>query len=110
MDPTLLPVGTTDELAEGDMKAIEIDGKRMVLTRTADGFRVFARDCPHDWADLLDGVVSEDRVWCNEHGYEFDLATGKCVTELMSCPDLVVLPTEVRGSEVMVQVQSSQRS
>ncbi len=99
-----MTIATTDELAEGDMKPVEIDGKRMVLARTGDAFRVFARDCPHDWADLLDGAVSNDTVWCGEHGYEFDLATGKCVTEYMSCPDLAVLPVEIKGSEVMVRL------
>ncbi|WP_020577501.1 MBL fold metallo-hydrolase [Actinopolymorpha alba] len=39
------------------------------------------RQCPHRRADLsYFGELKGDRLRCTMHGYEFDLATGRCIT------------------------------
>ena len=39
------------------------------------------RKCPHRQADLgYFGEIHGDRLQCTMHGYEFDLASGRCLT------------------------------
>jgi phenylpropionate dioxygenase-like ring-hydroxylating dioxygenase large terminal subunit len=53
-------------------------GQQLVFWRTADGVpRVHYDRCPHLGASLSRGKVSEDRLVCPFHGFEFD-ADGQC--------------------------------
>jgi nitrite reductase/ring-hydroxylating ferredoxin subunit len=102
-----VPVGQVDEVSVGEMKPLEIAGRRMILANIGDGYRVFARECPHEWVDLLEGEVSDDdTVRCAQHGYEFDLTSGECITPVAWCPALTVLPTEVDGSQIYVRIDT----
>src|SRR5215212_8472474 len=74
-----IPVGRVGELAEGEMKAADMGGRAVVLAYAGGEYRVFMRECPHEGADLLDGDLLESKVRCENHSYQFDLASGECV-------------------------------
>lgn len=63
-------------LAPGDVVAVEVAGRAMVLYR--DGERYFAaqRKCLHQGGDLADGIVSRGYLICPVHGWRFHTATG----------------------------------
>ena len=110
MDPIYVSLGPVpaaldEECASEELKAVDVAGRRMILARVGDTYRVFARECPHEWADLLDGVIDGGVVVCSQHGYEFDLATGECVTPLVWCSALNVLPTEIRDGQIFVRLE-----
>jgi UDP-MurNAc hydroxylase len=49
-------------------------------TITLDGWQI-QRRCPHMKADLSKfGVVEGTTLTCNQHGWQWDLATGRCLT------------------------------
>jgi len=64
-------------LAPGKMAEIVVDGRRVLLVRTAAGrFRAMGTQCPHYNLPLHKGVVAGERVMCYAHAACFDSATG----------------------------------
>jgi nitrite reductase/ring-hydroxylating ferredoxin subunit len=70
-------VGKVDELKVNQMKLLRIDGRRLVLARTDEGFTVFDDRCTHRGGSLAGGVMIAGTVQCPWHGSQFDCRTGK---------------------------------
>ena len=62
-------------LLEG--RSVLVDGRRIAVFRTPDGFRAIDHACPHAGGPLADGIVAGGCVTCPLHGLRFDLATGE---------------------------------
>jgi nitrite reductase/ring-hydroxylating ferredoxin subunit/uncharacterized membrane protein len=73
-------IGRIGELKDNQMKLLHINGHRIVLARTAGGYRAFDDRCSHRGASLADGVVIDGVVQCLWHGSQFQTAQGtvKC--------------------------------
>jgi nitrite reductase/ring-hydroxylating ferredoxin subunit/uncharacterized membrane protein len=71
-----LVVGHVDDLKEDQMKLLHVNGKRVVLARTADGYRAFDDQCTHRGGSLAGGVLICGTVQCLWHGSQFDVSTG----------------------------------
>lgn len=77
---------------------------RVCAVFNAGGGRFFAcaASCPHEDGPLAEGWVEVDAVVCPWHGYDFDLATGRCrVDDDLSVP---VYPVRVRDGLVEVEL------
>lgn len=72
-----IEVADGDELQEDQMKLLRVNGKRIVLARTADGYSAFDDSCTHRGGSLAGGVLIGGTVQCLWHGSQFDVATGK---------------------------------
>lgn len=97
-------VARVGELAPGAMKAVEMGGRRLVIAHVGGEYFAFARECPHEAADLSLGELEGSRVRCRNHGYCFDLRTGSC--ELPpGGPPLTTLPVERRGDEICLRLE-----
>jgi nitrite reductase/ring-hydroxylating ferredoxin subunit/uncharacterized membrane protein len=72
-----LVVGSSDDLKESQMKLLRVNGKRLVLARTADGYTVFEDACTHRGGSLAGGVLIEGTVQCLWHGSQFRTDSGK---------------------------------
>jgi coenzyme F420-0:L-glutamate ligase/coenzyme F420-1:gamma-L-glutamate ligase len=70
-------VATADELAEDQMKLLIVNGRRLVLAKTARGFAAFDDRCTHRGGSLADGACVGGIVQCLWHGSQFDTATGQ---------------------------------
>ena len=64
------------ELEIDQMKLVHVDGRRIVLARTADGYVAFDDRCPHRGGSLAGGTMMCGRVQCPWHGSQFDVASG----------------------------------
>jgi nitrite reductase (NADH) small subunit len=113
-----IPACRLDEIPDGAMKAVRVDGRELVLVRK--GERVFAlRDiCPHQGTRLSTGTVSsairsngvgeyslEQRgqiVRCPWHNWEFNAEDGRCLHD----PQVRVAtyPVRVEDGQVLVTV------
>ena len=62
-------------LLEG--RSVVVDGRRLAVFRTRDGFRALEGACPHQGGPLTDGIVADRCVTCPLHGWRFDLETGR---------------------------------
>lgn len=69
-------VARADELEVGQMKLVRVDGRRVVLGRTEDGWVAFDDRCPHRGGSLADGAMICGTVQCPWHGSQFDARTG----------------------------------
>jgi nitrite reductase/ring-hydroxylating ferredoxin subunit/uncharacterized membrane protein len=69
-------VAGRDELERDQMKLLHVNGRRIVLARTEDGYTAFDDRCTHRGASLADGVMICGTVQCPWHGSQFDVRSG----------------------------------
>jgi 3-phenylpropionate/trans-cinnamate dioxygenase ferredoxin component len=70
----------SDELAEGEMRLIDADGRKIGVFRCADGELMAIEDrCSHDDGPLAEGEFdpASCTVECPRHGSLFDLRSGR---------------------------------
>ncbi len=70
-------VASADELQSGHMKLLWVNGQRIALAKTADGYCAFQDSCTHRGASLAGGVLVGDTVHCLWHGSQFNVKTGQ---------------------------------
>jgi len=61
----------------GQMTVVKIGGKIAIVTRVKGRLVAFSNICPHAAADLSKGRLFDGQVKCLDHGYTFDLQTGR---------------------------------
>jgi uncharacterized membrane protein/nitrite reductase/ring-hydroxylating ferredoxin subunit len=69
-------VARSGELEVNQMKLVHVDGRRIVLARTADGYVAFEDRCTHRGGSLADGTMICGTVQCPWHGSQFDVSSG----------------------------------
>ena len=89
------------ELAEGAMKAVDLDGEEVVVAKVGGQCYAFGGVCTHDGGPMADGELEGDKVICPWHFTEFDIKTGAVVDGLAEEP-LPVYEVQVEGDEVRV--------
>jgi nitrite reductase/ring-hydroxylating ferredoxin subunit/uncharacterized membrane protein len=65
-----------DELEVDQMKLVHVNGGRIVLGRTEEGYVAFEDHCTHRGGSLADGSLICGTVQCPWHGSQFDVRTG----------------------------------
>ena len=70
-------VAFAEDLKEGQMKLLRLNGRRIALGRTAKGYCAFEDRCTHRGGSLAGGVLIGDTVQCLWHGSQFDVCTGE---------------------------------
>jgi 3-phenylpropionate/trans-cinnamate dioxygenase ferredoxin subunit len=74
-----VPAAKLSELAAGQFKPVELDGKRLLICRTDDGVYAIDDTCTHDDGPLADGWLEGREIECPRHGARFDVTTGKVI-------------------------------
>lgn len=69
-------VAGRDELKVDQMKLLHINGRRLVLARTEEGYVAFDDRCTHRGGSLAGGVMISGVVQCPWHGSQFDCRRG----------------------------------
>jgi nitrite reductase/ring-hydroxylating ferredoxin subunit/uncharacterized membrane protein len=69
-------VARSDELEVDQMKLLRLNGRRLVLARTKDGYVAFDDRCTHKGGSLAGGVMIGGTVHCPWHGSQFDCRSG----------------------------------
>lgn len=72
-------VGNADDFEVDQMKLLHVNGRRIVLARTADGFTAFDDGCTHRGGSLAGGVLVGGTVQCLWHGSQFNTTTGDVI-------------------------------
>jgi NAD(P)H-dependent nitrite reductase small subunit len=90
------------ELKDGEAKAVEVDSTRIALFYVGGKYYALADTCPHRGGPLSEGLVEGQHVRCPWHKWEFDLATGACLTD----PEVQQPRYDVRveGEDVIVEL------
>jgi nitrite reductase/ring-hydroxylating ferredoxin subunit len=69
-------VATTGELAPGQAKRVEAQGKRIALFNRDGAYHAIEDTCPHRGGPLSEGQVEGNVVICPWHGAKFNITTG----------------------------------
>lgn len=72
-------VGRADELQDGEMKKVEVDGRELLLARVEGIYYAIDARCPHMGGDLSQGSLRGSVVTCPRHGSRFDVRNGQLV-------------------------------
>lgn len=71
------PVLPVEDLAEGQLKRVEVNGLPVLLARRGDRVYAIAETCTHLGGPLAEGSLVEDTVVCPWHQSRFRLADGR---------------------------------
>jgi len=75
-----VPLAKISEVALGKAKSVVVDGTRIAVFHTSEGFFAIEDRCTHAEVRLSDGWVEGACVACPWHGAQFDLRTGEALT------------------------------
>ena len=76
------PAISTDEIAPGGMKSVELEGHEIVICNCGGTYYAIQRRCGHMNAPLELGTLDGKFVTCPMHCAQFDATTGQA----LSCP------------------------
>jgi 3-phenylpropionate/trans-cinnamate dioxygenase ferredoxin subunit len=94
-----IPVGSVDELKQGERLFIEIDGKPIVILNINGEYYAIGDVCSHDDGPVGEGTVEGYEITCPRHGAHFDIRTGK-VLALPAFVDIPAYPIRVVGNQI----------
>lgn len=92
-------VARRDELKVNQMKLLRVNGERIVLARSDDGYIAFSDHCTHRGGSLAGGVLICGTVQCPWHGSQFDASTGQVRAGPAEQP-ITVYEVETKGDDI----------
>jgi len=64
------------EIQDGEVDAVEVDGRRIAVANVEGTFYAFDDTCTHQGCSLGQGELDGTAVECPCHGSQFDVTTG----------------------------------
>ena len=106
MAETLVTVAKAGEIPVGECRAVEAEGKRLLICHPETGFFAIDDTCTHDDGPLADGWLEGTAIECPRHGARFDVRTGKvlCLPAAIPIHSYRVL---VEGDDVKVNLHET---
>lgn len=77
--PEFTDVLGVDELADGAMTDVEVDGEKLLIAHVGERFYASQGRCPHMHGHLAAGTLEGTIVTCPRHHSQFDLTDGHVV-------------------------------
>ena len=103
MAEDFVQVAKTGDIEPGQIKAVEVGGKRLLVCHAEGGFYVIDDTCTHDDGPLADGFLDGTAIECPRHGARFDVRTG-AVLCFPAAVGVKAYPVTVEGDEVKVSL------
>ena len=72
-------VASVGELAPGQSKLVEVEGKSIALFNVGGAYYALDNTCTHRGGPLAEGALDGDQVTCPWHGAVFNVTTGAVV-------------------------------
>ncbi|HLW38600.1 MAG TPA: non-heme iron oxygenase ferredoxin subunit [Candidatus Eremiobacteraceae bacterium] len=103
MPAQVVQVARADEIPEGKVKVVEVEGRRIALCNY--GGNIYAIDdvCTHDRGPLGQGELIGNEIECPRHGARFDVTTGR-VVRLPAVRPVRTYPVHVTDGVVSIEV------
>ncbi|MCX7225262.1 MAG: non-heme iron oxygenase ferredoxin subunit [Burkholderiales bacterium] len=83
---------------------VEVQGQKIGLFLLGEAVHAVEDVCPHAYALLSQGFQEDGVIECPLHAARFDIASGKCLTEIGQ-RDLHCFPVRVQQGRVQLQLQ-----
>jgi nitrite reductase (NADH) small subunit len=93
-----------ESLLPGHGRTVCVQGRQFALFNMDGRFYAMDDRCPHRGESLGGGILENGRVYCPMHGWEFDPATGGCLSNEER--PVKVYPTRVRDGEVEIGIET----
>lgn len=72
-------VAEIQEFEKTEKKLIELDEKKILLTKVEGAYYAISNKCPHMGGSLYKGTLQNGIITCPRHGAKYDAKTGKGV-------------------------------
>ena len=102
-------VAARDQLDPDFPLGVEVLGQKIGLYVIDDQVHALEDICPHAYARLSQGFVENGVIECPLHGAQFEIATGKCQTEIGG-RDLSCFAVRVQDGRVAIRIMPTQDS
>ena len=100
---TFHQVAQANDLAPGQVKAVEVEGQTIALFNVDGIFYAIGDTCTHMGGPLSEGSLDGTTVTCPWHGASFDVCTGKNLSppapEEVPCYEV-----KVDGDDIQVEI------
>jgi len=98
-DKSYSAIADENELAPGQMKKFELNGKKLLLANADGELHVVDEMCSHEDFSLYLGCIQGKKIKCSLHGSYFDLASGEPLDE-PACEPIATYPVTVKDGKV----------
>ena len=103
--PVFVEAGSLEELAPGEMKAVDVDGTSVLVLNVQGEPYAFKNHCAREARLPLDGGrLSGSALVCPWHNCAYDARSGKRVDSETDAPSLAVVPVAIRDGVLQVAV------
>lgn len=96
--------GALPDFPDGAIRSMELGGQKIIVSRNGASITCFQNACAHLGFPIHDGEVANGIITCPHHGFQYDLASGECLT----APEVQLQPHAVRivGSKVEIRISA----
>lgn len=98
-----IKVAQVDDLEDGELMAIEVDGEPVCLAKVDGEVYAFTDDCTHIGGPLNEGELDGDVLTCPWHGAQFNVRTGK-VLRGPARQDIQTYAVRVDNQDIFVSI------
>ena len=91
------------DLEEGQMKAVRIKGKPVLLVRQGGEVFGLSNRCPHMGCPLDGGILTDYLVMCPCHGWKFNIKNGQYTENALTA--LVSYRCKIENGKIFVAIQ-----
>jgi 3-phenylpropionate/trans-cinnamate dioxygenase ferredoxin subunit len=96
-------VAAVDEVPEGTMLMVQVDGTQILLVHTEGQIRAMQGICTHEYFELDKGFLTDGSLTCALHLSRFDLETGEPLDPPAEVP-LALYPVAVEDGRVILEL------
>jgi Fe-S cluster biogenesis protein NfuA/nitrite reductase/ring-hydroxylating ferredoxin subunit len=93
--------GALSEFPDGSLRAMELAGEKVILSRQGAVVTCFQNACAHLGLAIDEGEADGGVITCPHHGFQYDLASGECLT----APEVALQAHAVRVTGRRVEVR-----
>jgi len=105
-------VAEIQEFEKIDKKLIELDDKKILLTKVEGNYYAISNKCPHMGGSLYKGTLQDGVITCPRHGAKYDAKTGKGLGK----PKILFLefkmeddrsyPVKLEGGDILIDINA----
>ena len=101
--PDFVKVAELNDLADGELMAVEVEGEPICLARVDGSMYAFTDNCTHISGPLSEGELDGEVLTCPWHGAQFNVCTGR-VLRGPARQDIQTYPVQVEGSSILLSL------
>jgi nitrite reductase/ring-hydroxylating ferredoxin subunit len=96
-------VANLDELQEGELFPVEVDGEPICLVRVDGSVYAFTDNCTHISGPLNEGELEGHVITCPWHRAQFNVCTGK-VLRGPARQDILTYPVKIEDDAILISL------